>query len=233
MKLNISFAVGTLNSVPVSEGRWDSFSCVRKVRKKKKGGMKFNHTIFCKFQWQLQKFSNLVVCDQTHTSDQKGTNYGRHCCKTSCLWCSTTDILPKEHGVRCHIIEETVSEVALVEKWKSFHFVTCKKKDAEKESAKKKKKKSHYTTITLALSLAGHLTKKCFSHDSKPKRLKRSECTEHPHCPTSFNWCKLTMWCAQNQITFAWPKVPASSPCAAGRWDLASRAEDCSQTRNW
>lgn len=73
---------------------------------------------------------------------------------------------------------------------------------------------------------------KCVSLSSP--RMTRSECIEHPHCPAAFNRCKLTLWCfPKPDYILPDRSVPPSLLCAAGRWDLTSRAVDRSQTRHW
>lgn len=76
MKLNISFAVGTLKLIPRFRGTVGQFFMRTQSKKKKKGIEIQSYHI-------LQvSVTIIVVCDQRHRSDQIGIDYGRHCCKT-------------------------------------------------------------------------------------------------------------------------------------------------------
>lgn len=67
-----------------------------------------------------------------------------------------------------------------------FHFVQCKTEDAVESN-------SQDTTSDVGIDFDKVTFQMCASLSSP--RMTRSECIEHPHCPASFNRCKLTLWC--------------------------------------
>lgn len=145
----------------------------------------------------------IMLSGQPYT--HKGQNllwmlkYGRHSlvstsvhCKTSCLWC---DNVSHFCITSCHVEESHYNET---NKWLKIEFllVKCEMKDADALIHK------------IPPLIWNWLWQVTFQTSLSPPRMAPSECIEHPHCPTSFNRCKLTLWCFPKTRS-RWPERPS------------------------